>query len=64
MSAEGVASVRAYRQRKAMLLRLQARLRIERRNWRAVWIKTEVPAYAVRELVEELCELADVEEEP
>lgn len=54
---------RVYRRRKAALQRLQERLRIERRNWHAVWTAQEVPSWAVRDLIDELCDLADVEGE-
>ena len=53
---------RAYRQRKVILEAVQERLRLERRNWHAVWVRDEVPSRAVRGLSDELCELAGIEE--
>ena len=56
-------STRRYLKRKAAMLRLQERLRVERRNWHAVWVRDEVPSRAVRQLIDELCELAELEAE-
>ena len=57
-----VAAVRNYRARKKALMRLQERLRTERKNWHAPWARKVVPGDAVRELIDELCELAEVGE--
>lgn len=57
-----VAAVRNYRARKRALERLQMRLREERRFWHSVIAKEQVPSKAVRELIDELCELAEVGE--
>ena len=54
---------RAYRLRKTTLMALQERLRLERRNWHAVWVRDQVPSRAVRGLIDELCDLAGVEGE-
>ncbi len=53
---------RNYRLRKKALERLQERLRQERKNWHAPWVRDQVPSRAVRELIDELCELAEVGE--
>ncbi len=53
---------RNYRLRKKALDRLTARLREERRTWHAPWVRDQVPSRAVRELIDELCELAEVGE--
>ena len=53
---------RNYRLRKKALERLQTRLRQERKNWHAPWAREVVPGAAVRELSDELCELAQVGE--
>ena len=53
---------RNYRLRKKVLERLQTRLREERRTWHAPWVRDQVPSRAVRELIDELCELAEVGE--
>ncbi len=55
-------SCRNYRLRKKALERLQTRLREERRTWHAVWVRDQVPSRAVREMIDELCELAEVGE--
>ena len=55
---------RAYRGRKKTLVALQERLRLERRNWHAVWVRDQVPSRAVREIIDELCDLAELEEMP
>ena len=53
---------RNYRARKRALERLTERLRQERNTWHAPWIRDLVPSRAVRELIDELCELAEVGE--
>ncbi len=55
-------SSRNYRLRKRALERLTERLREERRTWHAPWVRDMVPSRAVREMIDELCELAEVGE--
>ncbi len=57
-----VEAVRSYRARKRTLERVQARLCEERRLWHAVWVKDDVPSRAIRELIDELCKIAEVGE--
>lgn len=57
MSQDPAAS-RNYRRRKATLERVQDRLRVEHHNWHQPWTRTTVPSAAVRELIDELYELA------
>ncbi len=52
---------KTYRRRKQALQRVQDRLRVEQRNWHSVWIADTVPSPAVRDLIDELAELAEVE---
>lgn len=52
---------RNYRRRKQALQRVQDRLRVEQRNWHAPWAREVVPGEAVRDLIDELAELAEVE---
>lgn len=54
---------RDYRRRKAVLERLRGRLRLEQRNWHAPWVRDQVPSRAVRGLIDELCEIAELEKE-
>ena len=53
---------KTYRRRKQALQRVQDRLRVEQRNWHAPWAREVVPGEAVRDLIDELAELAEVEE--
>ena len=62
MIATGRETKRAYRRRKVVLEAVQERLRLERRKWHAVWVRDQVPSRAVRGLIDELCEIAGIEE--
>ena len=52
---------KTYRRRKQALQRVQDRLRVEQRNWHAPWAREVVPGEAVRDLIDELAGLAEVE---
>ena len=53
---------RNYRLRKKALERLTERLRQERRFWHSHLAREQVSSRAVREMIDELCELAEVGE--
>ena len=54
---------RQYERRKAALERLRDRLRTEQRIWHQVWVRDQVPSKDVRDLIDELAELAGVNAE-